>query len=185
MRKSLSLLLLAALMTPAAASAQFAFKGGLSFADATESQYLPDLDIKTGFAAGVSIGLPLNNVIEFRPELLFVQKGGKLATTGDFELDELNIPLFLEMDVPIAGFMPYIFGGPQAEYELTCTKADVDCVDTKSLRWGFAAGAGIRLAKTLSIEGRYNYTLSEISDDIKSKPRTILILAGIHFGAKQ
>jgi hypothetical protein len=41
------------------------------------------------------------------------------------------------------------------------------------------AGAGVRLGGGLSVEARYGYTLSEISDNIKSKPRTILLLIGL------
>jgi hypothetical protein len=43
------------------------------------------------------------------------------------------------------------------------------------------AGAGVHLA-SLTVEGRYGYTLSEISDNIKSKPRTILLLVGFSLG---
>ena len=186
MRKILPVLLFAAVaMVPARAEAQFAVKGGLSFASASSSDYLPDLNTKTGFAAGLSFGLPLGSVVELRPEALYVQKGGKLANDDSFTLNEINIPLLVQVDIPIKGFMPYVVAGPQAEIELKCTKVDVDCVDTKSFRWGFDAGVGIRFGKLISVEGRYNWTLSEISNDIASKPRTILLLAGIHFGAKQ
>jgi len=186
MRKGLPFLLVASLMlAPAAAEAQFAVKGGLSFGSATDSDYLPDLSTKTGFAAGLSFGLPLGNVVELRPELLFVQKGGKLSDDDSFTLNEFDIPLLLQIDIPIKGFMPYIVAGPQGEIQLKCTAFDTDCVDTKSFRWGAVGGVGIRLGKVVSGEGRYNWTLSEISDDIGSKPRTILLLAGIHFGAKQ
>ncbi len=179
----IALVLSASVSTPA--SAQFSVKGGLTFASATESAYLPDTKLRTGFAAGVSVGIPLGEVVELRPEALYVQKGAELAGADVFELDELVIPLLLEVDIPITGFMPYAFAGPQGELELSCKAFDVDCADTKSLRWGAVAGLGVRLARFLSIEGRYNWTLQEISDDIKSKPNTISILAGIHIGAKR
>lgn len=181
MRRTIPLAALAAaLLLPAVASAQLVLKGGLSFANASESPYLPDLKTKTGFAAGVSVGLPLGGV-QLRPELLYVQKGGKL-TNDDFELNELNIPVLLQLNLPGVGLAPYLFGGPQAEYELTCKRADVDCVNTTSLRWGAVAGAGLRLGSSLSIEGRYNWTLSELGDNIASKPRAILLLAGFTLG---
>lgn len=186
MKKILSILALGAMiLVPARAEAQFAVKGGLSFASTSASDFLPDLDTKTGMAAGLSFGLPLNDVIELRPEVLYVQKGGKFATDDSFTLNELNIPLLLQVDLPISGFMPYVMAGPQAEIDLKCTAFDTDCVDNNSFRWGFNAGAGIRLAKAISIEGRYNWGLTEISDNINSKPRTLLILVGIHFGANK
>jgi len=180
-----ALLLVAFALAPSAAEAQFALKGGLSFGSATESAYLPDLSTKTGFAGGLSFGLPLGSVVELRPELLYVQKGGKLANDDSFTLNEINIPLLLQLDIPITGLMPYVYAGPQGELELKCTAFDTDCVDTSSFRWGAVGGVGIRLAKVISIEGRYNWTLSEISSDINSKPRTILLLVGFHFGARQ
>lgn len=182
MRKTLAVLAIPALLLPAMANAQLMLKGGLSFASASNSQYLPDVDTKTGFSAGLSFGLPLGEGLQLRPELLYVQKGGKLATNADFELNELNIPVLLQVNLLGAGIAPYLFGGPQAEYELTCTRADVDCVNTTTLRWGAVAGAGIRLGSSLSVEGRYNWTLTEIGDNIGSKPRAILLMVGFALG---
>ncbi|MEJ2203133.1 MAG: porin family protein [Gemmatimonadota bacterium] len=170
-------------LTSSPASAQLSVKGGLTFASTSESEFVPDPSTRTGFSAGVSIGIHLGEVIELRPEALYVQKGATLAGDDLFKLEELVVPLLLQVDIPINGFMPYAFAGPQGEFELSCTIVDVDCVDTKSLRWGAVGGVGIRLARFLSIEGRYNWTLQEISDDIRSKPNAISVMAGIHFGA--
>jgi opacity protein-like surface antigen len=172
--------------TPQHAAADVAIKGGLSFSSTTDSQYLPDLNNRTGAAAGLSIGLPLGKSLELRPEALFVQKGGKFAS-GDSSLtmNELNIPALLQINIPAGGFSPYIYAGPQGEIDLKTELKDAsikDIADTKSFRWGAVAGAGILLGGSLSIEGRYNWTLTEISDNVKSKPRTLLVLAGIHFG---
>jgi hypothetical protein len=172
-------------LMPGTAQAQFGIKAGLSFASASTSDYLPNLSVRTGWTAGLSVGLPLGSVLELRPELLYVQKGGKLPGGSTLELKELDLPGLLQINLPVTGFMPYVFAGPQAEFELSCTAFDVDCVDSRSLRWGAVGGAGVRLARVLSIEGRYNWTLSEIADDIKSKPRTLLILVGLHVGAKR
>ena len=70
--------------------------------------------------------------------------------------------------------------GPQAEFELSCTAADVDCVDTESLRWGGVLGAGLNFGKFTG-ELRYNGTWSDISDVSSAKPRTILLLGGFKF----
>lgn len=185
-RRIAAALLLAALaLVPGTTQAQFGVKAGLSFASASTSAYLPDLSVKTGWTAGLSVGLPLGSALEFRPELLYVQKGGKLPNGSTLELKELDLPGLLQINIPVTGFMPYVLVGPQAEFELSCTAFDIDCVDSKSFRWGAVAGAGIRLARVLSFEGRYNWTLSEIADDIQSKPRTLLILVGVHFGARR
>jgi len=170
-------------LTSTPASAQFSVKGGPTFASTGESELLPDPSMRTGFSAGVSVGFHVGEVVELRPEALYVQKGATLAGEELFKLEELVVPLLVQVDIPITGFMPYVFAGPQGEFELSCTIVDVDCVDTKSLRWGAVGGVGVRLARFLSIEGRYNWTLQELSDDIRSKPNTISVMAGLHFGA--
>jgi hypothetical protein len=177
-RTALLALGFAAVLAPSTLPAQFVIKGGLSFASATESDYLPEVNTRTGFAVGLSLGLPFGQIASLRPEVLYVQKGGTLANDGTFKLDELNVPLFLQLSVPIPVLSPFVLVGPQAEYELSCTRLDVDCVDTKTLRWGFAAGAGVYLGG-FSVEGRYDWTLTSLSDDIHSKPRTIMLLVGL------
>ena len=181
MRRILPALLLSALVAPVV-PAQVAVKAGLSFASTTESEFVPDIDTRTGFVVGISLGIPLGPVVEIRPEALYVQKGGEFSNGDKLEIDELNIPVLLQVNVPASGFSPYLFAGPQAEYELSCTFADVDCVDTNSLRWGFTGGVGVRLGGMFLVEGRYGWTLTEISDDVTSKPRVIKLLAGITFG---
>ena len=180
MRRILQVILLSCIIAPAA-GAQLSVKAGLSFASTTESDFIPDVGTRTGFAAGLSLGLPIGTSLSLRPELLYVQKGGKFANDETLEINELNIPVLLQFTLPMPVLAPYLLAGPVAEYELSCTAADIDCVDTESLRWGFMAGAGVHLA-SLTVEGRYGYTLSEISDNIKSKPRTILLLVGFSLG---
>jgi len=179
-RRFIAVLTFAVIAWPTAGSAQLVVKGGLSFAKVTESAYLPNLDMRTGFAAGISLGLPMGG-LTVRPEVFFVQKGGKLANDASFELNELNVPLLLQFTFPVPVLSPFLLAGPQAEYELTCTKADVDCVDTNSLRWGFVVGAGAHVGG-LTVEGRYDWTLSNLADDIHSKPRTIMLLVGLPLG---
>lgn len=184
MRKLTPVLFVAMLIVAPAADAQLGVKAGFSFASTTESEFVPDVETRTGFAAGLSLGIPLGTVLTFRPEAMFVQKGGKYATNQTLEINELNIPLLLGIDIPITGVAPYLFAGPVAEYELSCKAADVDCIDTNSMRWGFTGGVGLRLGGALTVEGRYGYTLSEISDDVQSKPRTIMLLAGLQLGGR-
>jgi hypothetical protein len=54
-------------------------------------------------------------------------------------------------------------------------------VDTESFRWGGVVGLGVRFAKRFTGELRYNWTLTDISKVVDSKPRTILLLAGLTF----
>lgn len=172
----------ALLVAPTAAMGQVAFKAGVSFASATESDYLPEVKTRTGFALGVGLAVPVGPTAAFRVEGLYVQKGGTLANDGAFRLDEFNVPLMLELRAPVPVFAPFVLLGPQAEYELSCTKLDVDCVETSTLRWGFVAGAGVKVGGSLSVEGRYAWTMSALGEAIPSKPRTIMVMLGIGGG---
>ena len=182
MPRSITVALLAAAVAllPTRADAQFTIKGGLSFASTTDSDLVPDVSTKTGFAAGFGYGWRLGDIFEIRPEAFFVQKGGEFSDVGDLEINEINLPILLQANFAIP-LGPYLYAGPQGEFELDCTVADADCVDTESFRWGAVAGLGIRFGGSLSLEGRYNWTLDEVTNDVGAKPRTILLLAGFSF----
>jgi hypothetical protein len=169
-------------LVPMSADAQFVIKAGASFASTTESDLVPDVSNQTGFAAGVGYGFPLGGgAFSLLLEALYVQKGGDLGPAGSLDIDELDFPILLQWKLPIQFLSPFLLGGPQAEFELSCTTADVDCVETESLRWGAVLGLGGVFGQRFTGELRYNWTFSEISDDVSSKPRTILLLAGFRF----
>jgi hypothetical protein len=175
-------LLAAAVALPLRADAQFTIKLGGSFASTTDSDLAPDVDTRTGLAAGVGFGFRLGEgKFALNPELLYVQKGGKFGDAGTLKIDELDVPLLLRFDVPIDVLSPYISAGPQLEFELNCETAGDDCVDSESFRWGGVLGLGARLGGLVTFEARYNWTFNEISDELSSKPRTILLLLGLDF----
>jgi outer membrane protein with beta-barrel domain len=184
MSRNVTLALLAvAVATPLCAGAQLTFKAGASFASTSESELVPDVSNKTGLAVGVGFGFKFGNgTFALHPELLYVQKGGDLGASGDLKIDELDVPLLAQFNLSILeSLSPFLYAGPQAEFELSCTAADTDCVDTESLRWGGVVGLGVGLGQRFTGELRYNWTFNNISDALDSKPRTILLLAGFHF----
>ena len=172
----------AAALIPLSADAQFSVKAGATFASTTESEFVPDVSNRTGFAAGIGYGFPLGSgAFSLHLEGLYVQKGGDLGVNGTLDIDELDFPILLQWKIPIAFLSPFLYAGPQAEFELSCTAADIDCVDTESLRWGGVLGLGARFGQRFTGELRYNGTWSEISKVSDAKPRTILLLAGLTF----
>jgi hypothetical protein len=177
------LLAAAAALIPLRADAQLTIKAGASFASTSESELVPDVGNKTGLAAGIGFGFSFGSgTFALHPELLYVQKGGDLGASGDLKIDELDVPLLAQFNLGILeSLAPFLYAGPQAEFELSCTAADTDCVDTESLRWGGVVGLGLHFGQRFSGELRYNWTFNEISDQFGSKPRTILLLAGFHF----
>ena len=176
------LLAAAVALVPLSAEAQFTIKAGASFASTTESDLTPDVSNKTGFVAGIGFGFKLGGgAFALHPELLYVQKGGDLGANETLKIDELDVPLLAQFNLRFETLSPYLFAGPQAEFELTCKSADVDCVDSESVRWGGVLGLGVLIGKRVTGELRYNWTFNEISDQLSSKPRTILLLAGLSF----
>jgi hypothetical protein len=184
MSRNATVVLLAAAvaLAPLTAGAQFSIKLGASFASTTESELVPDVSNRTGLAAGVGYGFPLGSgAFSLQLEGLYVQKGGDLGIAGTLKIDELDFPILLKWKIPIDFLSPFLYAGPQAEFELGCTTADIDCVDTESLRWGGVLGLGVLFGQRFTGELRYNGTWSEISELSDVKPRTILLLAGLSF----
>lgn len=185
MSRTVTVVLLSAAvaLSPQSVDAQFTIKAGASFASTSESDLAPDVSNRTGLALGVGFGFRLGSgMFALHPELLYVQKGGDLGDVGTLEIDELDVPLLAQFNLSILeSLSPFLYAGPQAEFELSCTALDTDCVDTESVRWGGVLGLGVRFGQRITTEVRYNWTFNEISDDFNSKPRTILLLAGLEF----
>ena len=176
------LLAAAVALTAVTADAQFTIKAGASFASTTESDFVPDVSNQTGFAFGLGYGFPLGKgAFSLQLEALYVQKGGDLGDEGSLKIDELDFPILLQWKIPIAFLSPFLYAGPQAEFELKCKSAGEDCVDSESVRWGGVLGLGVLIGKRITGDVRYNWTFNEISDQLSSKPRTILLLAGLSF----
>jgi hypothetical protein len=178
-----ALLAAAVALLPVSAPAQLTIKVGASFASTTESEFTPDVSNKTGVAAGIGFGFKLGSgTFALHPELLYVQKGGDLGGGENLKIDELDVPLLAKFNLPILESLgPNLYAGPQAEFQLTCKEAGEDCVDSKDVRWGAVLGLGVLIGKRVTGEIRYNWTFNEISDQLASKPRTILLLGGLSF----
>ena len=105
MSRNATVILLAAAvaLTPLAADAQFVIKAGASFASTTESDFVPDVSNKTGFALGIGYGIPLGGggAFSLQLEALYVQKGGDLGNAGSLDIDELDVPILLQWNTPI------------------------------------------------------------------------------------
>ncbi len=184
MRKSA--LVVAALLTmPLALAAQgsLTIKGGVSFATLSNKQ--PDFETRTGFAAGIGLELGFG-LFRLAPELLYVQKGvngdGSPSSTA-VRLDYAEIPILLKVSLPIPGLQPFAYAGPSVGLRLSCKTDELDCPsDTvKDRDYGAVLGAGIKLGGKLSVEGRYNWGLSDLNkltSGVDSKTRTFLVLVG-------
>lgn len=162
------------------AQTQFAvgIKGGPNFANIdTKATAGENYDNRTGWNAGAFM-LIRGERIGFQPEVLFSQQGSKFKySTASPSLKQnfsyVNIPLILKL-YTVAGINLQV--GPQiglltsAEREDFAsgqsgpiTKEDVKN-DFKKTDFSLAIGVGWDLPLGFSIDGRYNWGLSDIND---------------------
>lgn len=187
-------LLLGLIVAPAALAAQveFGVKGGASFGNISNKGVLPgNLKTRTGFAAGVSLGLGAQ-IVGVGAEALFAQRGLSADGTGDTKLDYLDIPVYLKVQAPTPGISPFGYIGPQVSFEVNCKNGDLDCSDNGRSTTDYAGviGAGVKFGSAgkaaFTAEARYVYGLKDleldtVTSDESFKTRSFLLLAGIVF----
>ena len=194
MKRTLTCLIALALSAAAVASAQggIALKGGLSYGNVSNGGVLPgNLDSRTGFAVGLSLG-PRHDALGIGIEGLYAQRGvtSGSAPAAERRLDYIDVPVFLRAMLPSPGVAPFAFAGPQVSFELRCRAGGSACPDTDRPSTTYAAviGGGVQFgARTpFSIEGRYVYgltdlKLSTVTSSDSYRTRSFLILAGWAF----
>lgn len=159
-----------------------------------------NFDSRTGFAAGVSMQLPLGSMLAFEGDVLYAQKGVKLSnagTTGTIALAYVEVPLLLRYNLGTGTTRPFILGGASVGFKAGCdvtidtgdisTKSDCDTVfdgEQNGTDIGATLGAGVAFNR-LSVQVRYTLGLTEAVDDkndsITNKNRALFFLAGISF----
>jgi hypothetical protein len=186
-----ALALLCAVPAVARAQSAMTLKGGLSYGDVSNRGVLPgNLDTRTGFAVGLSLGAT-RSLLGFGLEGLYAQRGVHNGSSPDSRsLDYIDVPAYLRVTLPTPGLAPFAYAGPQASFEVRCRAGASPCPDTNRPRVSTAAviGAGVRLGQTsaFSVEGRYIYgltdlKLSTITSSRSYQTRSFLVLAGYEF----
>jgi len=192
MQRSFTLTAAALILCAATAHAQgIGIKGGISFGDVSNRGLLPgSLDTRTGFALGLGLSSS-PGLLGFGAEGLYAQRGVGDATDADSRrLDYIDVPVYLQAMLPIAGIAPFAYAGPQFSFELRCRAGDNPCPDTDRSKTSYSAavGAGVRLGtrRAITVEGRYLYGLTDldlgtVTDPESYKTRSFLILVGVGF----
>lgn len=179
-----------ALAVPAAVQAQSAvgIVGGANFATFSGDD-ADDAGHRTGLVVGAFAAFPLGNVLTFRPEVVYTQKGAtfeEAGVEGGLQLDYIEIPVLLRIGVPGVGLGLHALAGPTLAFEVGCS-ADIeggglelsaDCDDAdegdeagperKSFLVGGQVGAGVDLPLAmaiLSLDGRYTFDLEGLFDE--------------------
>lgn len=167
-----------------------------------------NLDTRTSFAVGPFLEVGLGEVFSVQPEILLVRKGAGDTVDGvdtSFELTYIEIPVLLKagLSAPGVGVRPSVYAGPVFSFESSCkvkgsdgsASVSLDCADaafdleieTKSLDFGAALGAGIEIPVGSAVivgDVRYTVGFTNINDtpgatQIEIKNRAWAFLAGM------
>lgn len=157
--------------------------------DAEESRW--------GVTGGVFVTVPLNDLVAFQPEALYVVKGatlvGREAATGytlSFDARYLEMPLFFKFG---GSSRLYFLAGPSVGFRLAAEASETvngvtetrDFSDeTNGVDVGVSFGAGVTFGRLL-VEGRWTEGLRDVESEDRSattvRHRVLAVLAGFGF----
>lgn len=171
MKKIVSILALVAGLTGVAraqSNISLGLKAGPSYGSFVGKD-ASDQDGLFGFHAGIFANFGLSKMLAFQPELLYSQKGSKIANVTDFRtrLAYLDVPLAFHINADGLFFE----AGPQVGFLLSA-KSEVGnaAVDVKSatngVDFGYLAGLGYQRKTGPGIGLRYNGGLTNLPKSV-------------------
>lgn len=180
-------LILASSITTQAQIFKLGLKGGINYANQTGSAItVNSTNYKTEAITNYHIGLlaevKLGEHFSIQPEVLYSTQGAKYDAIGvaqDFtnDIGYISVPLMAKINLNNTFSLEF---GPQASFLLS-KKNEVSINDQKNIDFGAGAGLGIRITKSLFLQGRYVAGLTEISPEAKVKNSVVQISAGLLF----
>ncbi|CAA9196742.1 porin family protein [Flavobacterium collinsii] len=163
---------------------QFGVKAGVNFASQTGDAGLNgvafDKDGITSYHAGVVAEIKLLDKFAIQPELLYSTQG---ATYKNAVSEFKNKLGYLSIPVMAKFYLNDTFSvevGPQASFLLS-EKNKFDVKDAETFEFGLNAGLGVKLTKSIFVQGRYGLGLTEASKNADVKNSTFQISAGFLF----
>jgi hypothetical protein len=176
---------------PLAAQVAIGVKGGLAFGNISNKGLLPgSLKTRTGIAGGIYLGTG-HGLASLGVEGLYAQRGlqsDEALATAATKVDHLDVPVYLKLTLPIPGVRPFAYAGPQVSFEIKCREANggVCPADANRAKTNYAAviGGGVKIGRTLGLEGRYVYGLSDlklatVTSGDSFKHRTFMLLLSL------
>jgi hypothetical protein len=165
-------------------------KGGINYANQTGTDItVNSTNYKTEAISNYHIGLlaevKLGDRFSIQPEVLYSTQGAKYDAIGvaqDFtnDIGYISIPVMAKINLNNTFSLEF---GPQASF-LMSKKNEVSInsiKNQKDIDFGAGAGLGIRVTKSIFLQGRYMVGLSEISPDAKVKNSVLQVSAGLLF----
>lgn len=165
MKKTIVTLVLAGVSIFSFAQVSIGIKGGPNFANInTEASAGENYNNRTGWHFGAFAQFR-GEKVGFQPEILFSQQGSTITYSGQPDIKSnfgyVNIPLIVKL-YTVAGINLQV--GPQIGF---LTSAEIDNEDIKDELKGtdfsLALGVGWDLPFGLTLDGRYNWGLSDIN----------------------
>ena len=191
---ALSLALLFFITTASLAQVQVGLRVGANWSNVSEPSLLRNLPVQPEFSPGptgaIFLEVPLSDRVSFRPEVAFVQKGFLLREGTNLNLGFLDIPigarvayqiqsiqtpLLLKVNLTDGPVKPYIFAGPALGYAFdgrirtratalfTTQNMDVPLgIGGTINHWDFSGVGGLGLSADTGtgkffVEARYDY----------------------------
>jgi len=177
------------LATPSTASAQVGLLVGLNSANLKiDPEEAVKPDSRTGFVAGLSFNVPVQDIFSVELDALFAQKGAKFSEGGDIfkvKLNYVDIPVLGRVNLPGSGPVGvHLLVGPSFNFKVS-EKFDPDegSVEdqVKKMETTLVIGGGVHVSR-FRIDLRYGLGLSNIEKDSGSDKvtnRVFSILVGI------
>lgn len=202
------ILVLAAALIGIGANAQIGVVAGVTSTSTNLSSAVVSAKDITQYHVGLAYKLNLG-IIGVQPALIYNIKGTSLGAAvssvgeykADFKTGFLEVPVQIQLAIPIAGFRPYIFAEPFAGYAITNeTTQEVTAAAGSSIgsaitglisgssngktsgdwsnlssrfEYGIGLGAGIDLFKTLQVSLRYFWNFGQIYSDDSATTGTV------------
>jgi hypothetical protein len=178
------------------------FIGGISLSNIRlESGYYPENPkVNTRFVVGIGFEQCFwRNTLEevkviWEMDVLYLQKGCRAETgdiRGNFNLDEISVPMLLKLKFVPGKISPFILAGGEAAYVLSYKNTEGNKLDlkefTNSFDYGLVLGGGLFLMIDtfgFNIEARYHYGLADLGNESSGshfETSTFVIAAGILF----
>lgn len=160
-------------------------KAGINYANLTGSDITVNKEnYKSEAISSYHIGLlaevKLTEKLGIQPELLYSTQGASYKNAiKEFtnELGYLSIPVMAKI------YLNNTFSlelGPQASFLLS-EKKNVDFEDSKTFDFAIAGGLGVKITKSIFVQGRYGLGLTEVSTNAKAKNSVVQVSAGFMF----
>lgn len=160
-------------------------KAGLNYANLTGSEITVNAqnyksEAITAYHIGLLAEVKLTEKFAIQPELLYSTQGASYENLGSEIKNKLG---YLSIPVMAKIYLNKTFSlelGPQASFLLSETE-NVNLEDSNTFDFSVAGGLGVKITKSIFIQGRYGLGLTEVSTNAKAKNSVVQVSAGFMF----